>query len=331
MCAGAFVGQSVGPLIGGLLAYSLGWRSIFWFLTILAGSFFILLVLFLPETARKLVGNGSKIPSGVNMNVLDLAKRSKTKPDDKDKMMRRPRIKIPNPFAVLSVLRSAEAAALLLYAGLVFAGLAVLAVAVPSLFQDRFHFNSLQIGLSFIPSGVGGCLAAAVCGRLADLNFRRHATKLGLRIDKKRAVNFAHFPIELTRVEVVLPLAVIAVFSTLSYGWVLQYTSSIIGPLILLFFIGFASAGMFDVMSTLLLDIEPARAAQVSACNNLVRCGLGAGASVIATPMVRGVNTGWTYTIVGLVWLILQPLAFCVVSFGPRWRAQKVEEEDVIH
>ncbi|KAL1589777.1 hypothetical protein WHR41_01555 [Cladosporium halotolerans] len=56
--AGLLVPVAVGPIIGGALAGSLGWRAIFWFLTIYAGVFWIFLVLVLPETLRSIVANG---------------------------------------------------------------------------------------------------------------------------------------------------------------------------------------------------------------------------------------------------------------------------------
>lgn len=42
---GTMAGPALGPLIGGVLADTLGWRSIFWFLTILTGVVLVALIL----------------------------------------------------------------------------------------------------------------------------------------------------------------------------------------------------------------------------------------------------------------------------------------------
>jgi multidrug resistance protein len=60
--AGTMMGPALGPVIGGILAQFLGWRSIFWFLVIIAGCFLILFMLTVPETGRNVVGNGSVPP-----------------------------------------------------------------------------------------------------------------------------------------------------------------------------------------------------------------------------------------------------------------------------
>jgi MFS family permease len=45
--------QALGPIIGGALTTGLGWRSIFWFLTIVAGLIWLSFLLFFRDTFRK--------------------------------------------------------------------------------------------------------------------------------------------------------------------------------------------------------------------------------------------------------------------------------------
>lgn len=70
---GPLTGPTLGPVIGGALAQNLGWRSIFWFLAIFAGLFSVVLVLFLPETLRSIVGNGSVRPTSIqHIRIIDV-------------------------------------------------------------------------------------------------------------------------------------------------------------------------------------------------------------------------------------------------------------------
>jgi len=63
--AGVMVAPALGPVIGGLLAKFLCWRSVFWFLVIVSGGYLVLFVIAMPETARKIVGDGSLAPNGL--------------------------------------------------------------------------------------------------------------------------------------------------------------------------------------------------------------------------------------------------------------------------
>jgi len=44
-------GPAIGPLLGGVLAYALGWRAVFWFLVILGGVILLPVVLYVCKRA----------------------------------------------------------------------------------------------------------------------------------------------------------------------------------------------------------------------------------------------------------------------------------------
>lgn len=232
-------------------------------------------------------------------------------------------MQFPNPLSVLKICFVKEVGALLVYAGILFAGLAAIATGLPSLFSSIYRFNDLQIGLACIPLGVGSCLAAITVGKLVDWNYRRHAARLGFVIDKARQQDLHDFPIEMARLEIALPLIVLVSATIIAYGWVLQSTQPLVAPLVLLFCIGFVGSGAFSVVSTLLVDVYPDSAGKVSAANNLVRCFLGAAASAVVGPMLRGMGKGGTYTFVGGILVAFCPLVLGVMRWGMVWKQEQ--------
>ena len=324
---GAFIGQSLGPVLGGVLSAFLGWRSIFWLLTIFAAVFLTLYVILVPETCRSIVGNGSVPPPALNRTVFQVYQQSKvTNSRDSDVLgpdtSKQP-IRFPNPLAALKICLEKEAGILLLYAGIISAGLATITTGLPSQFHDIYHFNDLQIGLSCVPMGVGSCLSAITVGRLADWNYKQHATRLGVSVDKRRQQDLSDFPIEVARLEIALPLVGLATATLIAYGWVLQTAQQLAAPLVLLFFVGFAGSGAFSIVSTLVVDVCPESAGQATAANNLVRCFLGAGASAVVGPMLKRLGRGGTYTIVGGLWVAFVPLMLGIMKWGKAWREEK--------
>ena len=331
--AGAFVGQSLGPVLGGVLSAFLGWRSIFWFLTILAVVFLIPYILFVPETCRSLVGNGSISPPALNRTLLQVYHSSRY-PDPAGSNVTSPTlskqpIRFPIPLSTLKICLEKEAGTVLVYAGIIFAGLATVATGLPSQFHELYHFNDLQIGLSCIPMGVGSCVSAIVTGRMADWNYRRHTARLGLSVDNTRQQDLRDFPIEAARLEIAIPLVCLASVTLISYGWVLQSMRPLAAPLVLLFFIGFAGSGAFSVCSTLLVDVCPESAGRATAANNLVRCSLGAGASAVVGPMLASMGRGGCYTFVGGLWVVFVPLILGIMRWGKSWREEKRKRGEV--
>jgi MFS family permease len=327
---GALVGPAFGPVIGGLLCQYLGWRSVFWFLTIYAGFLVVIFATILPETCRKVVGNGSIPPQRWNVSLLTYINlRSQRKAGQVDTQQEtleyKPRI---NPLNSVRILFDKESGLILLYSGIIFSGFYMVITSMPSQLQQNYNFNTLQIGLCYIPSGCGSLTAAFLIGRLQDWNFRRLAKKQGMVIDKRKQQDITNFPIELSRLQVTMPLVALAGVVIIGFGWVMEYRTSLAGPLIFLFISTFCLSGAFNGLSTLIVDLNRTSAGTATAAMNLARCLMGAGAVAAVIPMLQKIGIGWTSVVIAGVWAVFSPILFLVIKFGPKWREEKKIREE---
>jgi multidrug resistance protein len=336
--AGTMLGPALGPVIGGILAQFLGWRSIFWFLVIIAGCFLVPYALTVPETGRNVVGNGSVPPQGWNMTVFEWLRLQKEERSEnclsrtetaegrrlaQAELARGRKLRWPNPLKTIHIIMEKDMAVVLFYNALIYTAFYDTMASIPALFNDIYSFNDLQIGLCYLPFGCGCTLASFINGRMLDRNYNRVARQIGFTVDRKHGDDLRHFPIERARLEIIWPMLSVGLACVLCYGWVLEQNANLAAPLVLLFFIGLCVNGAFNILSTLVVDLYPQSPSTATAANNLVRCFMGAGGTGIIDIMIRHMGRGWCFTFISLVCVVTMPMLWVELKWGPKWREER--------
>lgn len=163
MAAGVLTAPALGPVIGGLLTQFLGWRSVFWFLTIISGGYLLVYIIFMPETHRKIVDDGSVVPQQWwRQSVVQyLAARRQLKKMTSDERVeykqtqevlrqRQPKLRFPNPLESFVILGNPDALCLICYSGITMFCNLVLMTSTPTVFPRLYSLNELEVGLCFL-------------------------------------------------------------------------------------------------------------------------------------------------------------------------------------
>lgn len=145
------------------MAERASWRWIFWFLSILSGLCLILIVVGLPETARKLVGNGSIQPTGVNRSLLDCMQKPKANHTASRAI--RPRFQAPNPIACLRIVFHRDTAFVLLTNAIFYVNYSCVQASLSTLLMDIYGLDALQVGLTYLPYGIACGIASFLVGQ----------------------------------------------------------------------------------------------------------------------------------------------------------------------
>ncbi|KAI1332310.1 MFS general substrate transporter [Xylariaceae sp. FL0255] len=337
----SILGPSVGPILGGVIAEYAGWRWIFWFLAIFSGTVLVLFLLFMPETCRLIVGDGSIRPHHYYRTFWQIIQDSRKKKRnnagnnmisaedeaamsaEKEKL----KLKRPNLAKTLLIFFEKEMFLLLIYSGILFSGFFATAVIISTQFGPIYGFSGLKVGLSFVPQAAGSIASAFTTGKLANWNYRRHCRKLGIPYDRSRQQSMAGFPIEKARLEICVPFLTVYVGSLIGWGWALQYRVSVAAPIVLLFISGYCLTAFSNILVTLLVDVNPGAAGAATAANNLTRGLIGAAATAFINPLSTAVGTGIAFTIIGASFVVFAPCLWFIMKNGVRWRAEKAARE----
>jgi len=267
------------------------------------------------------------------VNELERTTSRQSARSQRDELAKKRKIGFPNPLSTLKVCLEKDIGLLLFYNSIVYTAFYCVTSTIPQLFERIYGFNSLQIGLSFIPFGVGAFIAPLMNGKLLDWHFRYVAKKAGMEhlVDKKRATNLKDFPLEEARIYIALPLVLLGTVCILVYGWVLEVNANLAAPLVISFILGVTLTGRyvmrpilltnpnrtnilfvsFNCMNIMLVDNYPQKPATATAANNLVRCLMGAAGTAGILYVVDALGRGWTFTLVAGIVFIRHPSYSC--------------------
>ncbi|KAK5124378.1 hypothetical protein LTR85_001595 [Meristemomyces frigidus] len=330
---GTILGPSLSPILGGLLSQYLGWHWIFWFLLILAVAVLVPLALFLPETCRNIVGDGSVPPPWSSANITDrirfqhrAAKGIEVDRNKMAKLRKNYKLSIPSPLGTLVVLSDFESALILVATGLALACMYAIWTGASTVFSTAYGFDDLQVSLMFLPTGGGSIISAFTTGRLVDWNYRRHARRLNFPVRKNRQTDLSHFPIETARMQIALPMFLVGAAAIAGYGWMMDHKISIAGPIVMFLIQGYCLGGAFQCLNILMVDIYPGQPATATAAGNVTRCLLGAAASAAIVPMSAAMGNGWAYTVLAVIFALSIAGPVASMRYGIKWRQAKKEK-----
>ncbi|CAL1700544.1 unnamed protein product [Somion occarium] len=324
---GAMFGPCIGPVIGGALAEGLGWRSIFWFLCISSAVWFLVMLLFFPETLRAMVGDGS-IPAPLYQRpLIPLIGRNRPQTDCE----RPPPKPLANP---LRLFLYPDVDLLLFSNGVIYSVFYGVTTSISTLFQQVYPFLSeTDIGLCFLSIGGGMLIGGVITGKILDREYINIKESL---VRKARAnasdpealrsedvVRDEDFPIEVARFRTMPIYLAIFTATCMGYGWSLQQEVNIACPLILLIIMGYTIVSILNTTQTLIVDLLPSQGSSITACNNLVRCSLGAALVSIIDIIINSVGIGWAYVILGGMCIAVSPAMFLIMRIGPKYRTKR--------
>jgi predicted MFS family arabinose efflux permease len=168
---------SVAPLLSGLLLIRWNWAAIFWFLSIASSLVFLAILLFLPETCRNVVGDGSRHAPRFNRALAPVLSpekpTSKSTPLLDDEKGKTNNAKGANPLLSLRLLKCRSTMLAVVCYSVYYTIYSCLQASLSTIFVETYHVSGLVAGLSYIPFGVACVVASFLAGKFIDLHADR--------------------------------------------------------------------------------------------------------------------------------------------------------------
>lgn len=299
--AAPFLGPTFGPVAGGFIAGSGGWRWVQGFLAIFIAVMLMAKILLLPETYGPVLLSAraerlSTISGKVYKSKLDVEKGKAAVRKLLTQALRRPFLLLSEPIVILFTI----------YTSIIYGTLYSFFTAFPIIFMQIRGWSEAMTGLTFMGVVVGVMLS---CGLnvLENMKYQQKTLQHG-RLPPEDRLPSCFIA------SIVLPVGLFwfAWTNSPSIHWIVPVASGI--PF------GYAMVSLFLSTMNYLVDAYTVYAASVLAANCLVRSIIGAAFPIFTSYMYEDMGIHWAASVPAFLSVACVPIPFLFYKYGSRIR-----------
>ncbi|KAG7662653.1 DTR1 [[Candida] subhashii] len=302
------LGPQLGPILGpifSIIAASGEWRWIFGFLALLGFVVYIIILVFLPETLRYLVGDCSCY-LGTSLFVKPRIWQTKIV-EDSPRYPKPPKPSLKNYWKIF---KYKPVMLCSINGGILFATFYGVSVTFTQVLQTQYGFTNLQTSISYICPGLAMVAGSIIGGWLSD--------KLRADMIKKDPASY----IPEKRFSLQFFGLLISMAGVIGYAWSVHKHIHVVAIFVFTYLTGFGMTWVFVANTTYLTECSSGQPATNVAIGNFFRNIAAAISSVIIDRLVEKMGFGWCFTGLGLLDLIGIGFVFILLKWGPKWRRE---------
>ncbi|EHK21983.1 uncharacterized protein TRIVIDRAFT_191800 [Trichoderma virens Gv29-8] len=300
---GTVVGPMVGPIIGGYVAEVLGWRWIFWIISIIAGLVTIVALAILRETyppvllerkarrLRKETGNlnyRSRLASHLGLQALLI-----------QSIMRPSKMLLLCPVVTASCV----------YVCVLYSIIYIFFSTFSIIFQQVYDFSTFDSGLVFIACGIGTLSGLVYLAYFSDKTLEKRARTARMITPEDR------LPFLIT-----VPGSLSFSLGIFLYGWGVEKHIHWVVPQVGTAMTGFGYILIFTAVQTYLIDAFENYSASVNGANAALRGLAGALIPLSGLNLYKTLGWGWGNSLLALIAFALAPLLWILAAHGAKIR-----------
>lgn len=311
-----FAGPAVSPIISGAIQVTgTDWRWMFWVCAIFSGVCLILVIFTLKESYAPVIlqRKAQRIRKETGQDYYK-------SPLDMHPLVAKHLLHDTLLFPFVMLVQEPILLAMALYLGFVYGIIYLLFGAYPIIYEEVHGFNALITGIMFLPLFLGGVVGVLVYILIFNPRYVR-------KMEEYAKEGKGRVPPE-ERLLIVCVAAPCLVISFFWIGWTHYKSISFWSPMIGGSLLGFAILLVFLGLFNYIVDAYLAKAASGLAGNTVVRSAFGAGFPLFTAQMFKKLGVSWACSLLGFLALLLLPIPFVLVKYGPKIRAMSKHAAD---
>lgn len=299
---GPLLGPTLGPLFGGVVVQRLGWRWIFWIMSIVCGVNTLAGFFFLRETYAPVILAARK----------DARERSEDKPgqyryegQDDRPLTRKLAHSLTRP---LRIFIQPIVATMSIYQALVFGTTYSIYTNMQQIYGDDYGFSTEQVGLLYLGPGLGFLTSVWFLVPRIDTVYNA----LARRNDGKARPEFR------------LPLAnigaVLIPISLFWFAWTVEFHTHWLASIAATYFYGIGQVMILNTVQNYYIDSFEKYAASAIAAGAVFRSLVGGVVPLAVPPLLDKVGYGWGISVFAFLGLAISPAPLVFYFYGQRIR-----------